>query len=223
MNNLFEKNAGLFLIIFTVLVVFTMTLHPAGGSVEHIIRVTNMIMITHAIAIFSLPFGWIGFWGLTRRIGAEHAGSVLAFAMSSLGLTAIMLAAATNGLVLPIFLHHYKDAAADILSSLKPVLRYSSAVNHAFDYIYTGAFCVAILCWSITMLLTKRMAAWIGWLGVAVSLSITTAVFTSGIAVNSLLGLRLFTIGMVAWILLVGIVLYRQNTIGGTGNYKPKG
>ena len=214
MNNLFEKNAGLFLIIFTILVVFTMALHPVGGNVEHIIRGTNRIMITHTIAIFSLPFGWIGFWGLTRRIGAEHAGSVLAFAMSSFGLVAIMLAAATNGLVLPIFLHHYKDATEETLSSIRPVLRYSSAVNHAFDYIYTGAFCVAILCWSIALLLTKKMAAWIGWLGIAVTLSVTTAVFTSEVAVNSLLGLRLFTTGMVIWILLVGIILYRQNEIG---------
>ena len=213
-NSTFEKKAGLFLIIFTILVVLTMMLHPVGGSVEHIIRITDIIIITHATAIFSLPFGCMGFWGLTKRIGANRAGSVLAFIMSAFGLVAIMLAAATNGLVLPLFLQQYKDADAGTLSTLKPVLRYSYAFNHALDYIYTGAFCVAILCWSIALLLTKKMAAWIGWLGIAVTLSVTTAVFTSEVAVNSLLGLRLFTTGMVIWILLVGIILYRQNEIG---------
>ena len=212
MNN-FEKKAGLSLIIFTMLVVFTMILHPVGGNVEHIIRITNVIIITHAIAIFSLPFGCMGFWGLTKKIGAEHPGSVLAFIASAFGLTAVMLAAATNGLVLPLFLQQYKDAGADTLAALKPMLRYSYACNHAFDYIYTGAFCMAILCWSITILLTKKIAAWVGWLGVVVSVVVIAAVPASGIAVNSLLGLRFFTTGITGWLLLAGIVLFRSNRL----------
>src|SRR5215212_3852432 len=101
MNNSFEKKAGISLIVFTILLVFTMVLHPAGGSIEYLISITNRIVITHSIALLSLPFGWIGFWGLTRRIGTEHFGSMLAFGMISFGLVAVMIAAATNGLVMP--------------------------------------------------------------------------------------------------------------------------
>lgn len=209
MNNSFDKKAGISLIIFTILLVFTMVLHPAGGSVEHLINITTVIVVTHSIAILSLPFGWIGFWGLTRKIGTDHFGAVLAFAMISIGLIAAMFAAATNGLVLPVFLQHYKDVTPEALAAIKPIMQYSFAINHAFDYIYTAAFCLAMLCWSIAILQTKKLSKWIGWLGMVLSVTIAV-IFISGAAVNNLQGLRLFVTGIVLWILLTGIALYKQ-------------
>ena len=209
MNNSFEKKAGIALIVFTILLVFTMVLHPAGGSVEHLVNITGVIVVTHSIAILSLPFGWIGFWGVTKKMGAEHFGSMVAFAMVSIGLLAAMLAAATNGLVLPIFLQHYKDATPEAIAAIKPVMRYSFAVNLAFDYIYTVAFGLAILVWSITILLTRKLPVWIGWLGIA-SFVITVAIFISGTALNSLPGFRIFITSMVVWILLVGVALCKR-------------
>jgi hypothetical protein len=79
-----------------------------------------MIVITHSVAILSLPFGWIGFWGLTLKLGTDKFGSVLAFAMISLGLIAVLLAGATNGLVFPIFMQHYKDASPETMTAIDP-------------------------------------------------------------------------------------------------------
>ena len=59
-----EKNAGISLIVFTVLIFFTMVLHPAGGSFEHLLKITSLIVVTHAVAIASIPFAVIGFWGV---------------------------------------------------------------------------------------------------------------------------------------------------------------
>ena len=209
MRNTLERKTGISLTVFITLLLFTMVLHPAGGSVEHMIKITRIIVITHAIAIFSLPFGWMGFWGLTRKIGMEHFGSTLALVIASFGLVAIMLAGATNGLVLPLFLQLYKDATPQNISSIKPILQYGYAVNQAFDYIYTGAFCFAIHCWSVLILFTKKLATWIGWVGIAASLAIA-AVFLSGVAVNSLLGFRFFSTVIITWIFIVGVKLYNQ-------------
>ena len=187
-----------------------MVLHPAGGSAGYLIRITNIIVITHSIALFSLPFGWIGFWGLTRKIGADHFGSMLAFFMISLGMVAVLIAGATNGLVLPIFLQHYKDATPEELAVIKPVMRYGFAVNQAFDYVYTVAFCLAVGCWSVAILLTRKLARWIGWLGIGVVLAVA-AFFISGMgAPNSVQGLRIFISGIIVWILVVGIALIRR-------------
>lgn len=220
MNNSSEKNAGLALIAFTVLLIFTMGLHPAGGSVQHLIRITNLIIITHAIAIFSIPFGWMGFWGLTKKLGANRFGPMLGFAMISLGLVAVMIAAATNGIIMPIFLQHYKDATPETIDSIRPVLRYSFAINGAFDYIYTGAFCTAILCWSITILRTKLLAAWLGWLGIAIAIG-AVIVFFAGVQAHSLQGFRLFVTSIVIWVLLVAIALYRDKQITSATHHKP--
>jgi hypothetical protein len=217
LNNPFERKAGMSLIIFTLLLLCTMGLHPAGGSVEHLIRITNIIVITHSIALLSLPFGWIGFWGLTRKIGADHFGSMLAFFMISLGMVAVLVAAATNGLILPVFLQHYKDAAPEDLAAIKPILRYSFAVNQAYDYVYTAAWCLAVGCWSVAILLTRRLARWIGWLGIGVALAVA-AVFISGVGVaNSVQGLRIFIGGIVVWILVVGVALWKSGPTGTQG------
>jgi hypothetical protein len=207
MKHPFEQKAGLSLIIFTVLLVCTLVLHPAGGSLEHLMSITSLIVVTHSIALFSLPFGWIGFWGLSRKLGTDRFGSVLALAMVTLGLAAVFLAGATNGLVLPLFLQHAKSGDPE---TVKTIMQYSFAINHAFDYVYTFAFCAAILCWSIELLLTGLMAVWVGWLGIAVSLG-TTILFISGMAVNNVQGLRVFGASMLIWILLIGLFLRKPS------------
>jgi hypothetical protein len=202
MNNRSERQAGISLIIFIILLVFTMMLHPAGGNIQHLIRMIPVIVITHSVAILALPFGCIGFLGLTRRIGIDHYGSVLGFVMVCFALIATLFAAATNGLILPLYLQHYKEADPEAITAINPIMRYGFTVNLAFDYIYTGAFCLAIFCWSVAMLITKKLAAWIGWLGIFLSLS-TAIIFISGVAVNNLHGLRVFGLCVVSWILIV--------------------
>jgi hypothetical protein len=206
MNNTFEKKAGIALLIFSFLLIFTMVMHPAGGSIEYIIKITNLLMITHAIAIFSLPFGWIGFWGLTRKIGTGHFWPMLAFAMISIGLVAVMIAAATNGLIFPLYLQHYKNTTPEIIESIKPVIKYGFEINHAFDYIYTGAFCFAMLCWSIGILITKKLPVWIAWFGIVLAIA-AAIIFISGMALNHLQGFRIFISSIVIWIVVIGFRL----------------
>ena len=210
MNNQFERKAGFALIVFTILLVLTMVMHPAGGDVEHLIRITPLIITTHSIATFSLPFGLIGFWGLTRRIGTDNFWSVLAFGSISFGLVAVMIAAATNGLVMPVFLNNYKDASAETIESIRPIMGYGFSINHAFDYIYTGAFLLSILCWSISILHTGKLPVWIGWAG-GVLVIIIIGTIASGLAMSSLMGLRVFVSCIVIWILLVGIRLTKKD------------
>lgn len=207
MNNSFDRKAGIALILFSILLVFTVVLHPMGGSLQHLINNPGMIVITHSVAILSLPFGFLGFWGLTRKLGTDDFWSVLAFGMASLGLIAALCAGATNGLVVPIFLQHYKDATPEALTAIDPILRYSLAFNHAFDYIYTGAFCLAILCWSMAILTTRKLPVWIGWLGVGISVA-TTVIFLFGVVTPvNVQGLRIFVASILIWILLAGRVL----------------
>lgn len=186
-----------------------MVLHPAGGSVEHLIRISNVIIITHAIAILSLPFGWLGFLGFTRVLGTGRFEVLLAFAMVSLGLVAVMIAAATNGLILPIFLQHYKDASPETITSIKSIFHYGFAINQAFDYIYTFAFSLGILCWSIAILRTKLFNAWLGWLGITISIG-AVIVFLSGILIQDLSGFRLFVTAIIIWGALVGWQMLRH-------------
>ena len=213
MQTHFKRKAGFALIVFTVLMIFTMVLHPTGGSVEYLLTIIRMIIITHAIAIFSLPFALAGFWGLTKTIGTDNFLSVLAFSFISLGLVAVMIAAAANGLVMPLFIQTYKNTSVETIASIKPVLRYSLAMNHAFDYIHTGAFCLAIMCWSISILYTKKLPAWIGWFGIITSIA-AVVIFVTGFGMSGLQAFRLFVSCIVLWILVAGIVLSQKPGAG---------
>ena len=220
MQTRFEKKAGLALVVFTVLMIFTMVLHPAGGSVEYLLTIIPLIVITHAIAILSLPFALAGFWGLTKAIGTDNFLSILAFSFISLGLVAVMIAAAANGLVMPLFIQTYKDASVETIALIKPVLRYSFSVNHAFDYIYTGAFCLAIMCWSITILYTKKLPVWVGWFGIIISTA-AIVIFITAPGMFGLHAVRLFVSCIVLWILVVGIVLNQKPDVRKSANTEP--
>jgi len=209
MKTQFEKNAGIALVLCTVLIVLMMVLHPAGGGFEHLLKMTGILIVSHVIAILSVPFASVGFWGLTRRLGVDNFFSISAFAIMLFGLVAVMIAAATNGLVLPVFIEKYRDAPVEVIESIKPFLRYNTAVNRAFDYVYTGAFCLSMLFWSIAILRTKKMAAWLAYLGIGLAI-VAAVLFISGIASANLQGFRLFISSIVLWIALVGVVLMRS-------------
>ena len=212
MQTHFEKKAGLALIVFTTLMIFTMVLHPTGGSVEHLLTIIPVIVITHAIAILSLPFALAGFWGLTKTIGTDNFLAILAFSFIALGLVAVMIAAAANGLVMPLFIQTYKNASAETIASIKLVLRYSLSMNHAFDYIYTGAFCLAVMCWSITIIHTKKLPAWIGWFGIVTAIA-AVVIFITRPGMPGLHAFRLFVSCIVLWILAAGIVLSKKTGV----------
>ncbi|HLK28248.1 MAG TPA: hypothetical protein VKT28_06685 [Puia sp.] len=207
----FEKNAGRALILSTLLMVMTMALHPVGGSFEHLLKVTNMAITAHSIAIVSIPFAAVGFWGLTKKLGTDSFFSISAFAIILFGFIAVMLAATVNGLALPIFILKYKDASTEIIASITPILKYNSSLNHAFDYIYMGTFCLAMLFWSIEILRTKKLSSWIAFIGIALFI-IIISLFISGFTLTDLNGFRVFVLSSVLWIVLVGILLMRTSS-----------
>ena len=206
----FAKNAGIALIVFTVLLLFTMVLHPAGSNVHGLISKAEMIIGVHGVALLSIPVGWVGFWGLSRRIGQNHFGSMFAFFVISAGLIAEMMAAAINGLVLPLYLQGYQEGTDDVLDSVQPILRYGFSINKAFDYIYTAAFSIAILIWSVIIVKTNTMSRWIGITGICISLIMIAVFFGGMMAANSLRGLRVFLGGVLVWIFVVGLDLARK-------------
>src|ERR1700744_2379279 len=165
MKNKLESDSGAALITGSILMVITMALHPYEGSIAHLFKVITMVIITHSIAIISIPIVLFGFWGLTKRLGGDKIISIIAFITICLGMISIMLAAGVNGVAMPLFLTAYKNAPPEIINTLKPILVYSGALNHMFDYIFIGFMCIAVMLWSITIIRTKSLPVWIGYVG----------------------------------------------------------
>lgn len=208
MKNQLEKNAGISLIIGSVLGVITMVIHPVGGNIDHLINISGVIIVSHTIALFSIPFLMFGFWGLSRRIGFDNSFSVLALVTASLSLAAVMMAAAINGIVVPFFVDNLKDASPEKIKTAEMILSFGFSLNQAFDYIFVGGICQAFLLWSIAVIKGKTFPNWIAFLGIALGLGFLIAMI-SGFVLSDLRGFRIFFFGIVAWMIAAGIMLQR--------------
>lgn len=211
MENHFYKSTGISLISGALLVIVTMVLHPSGGSIEHIIKISKMIRITHALAIFSLPILLFGFYGLTMALLDKWKLSILAFIIISFGLIAAMFAALFNGLTLPYFLNQYSERLEENIEILQPITNYGFAINIPLDYIFIVACCLTILLYAIIILLENKYPKWIGYLGIFITIfaiagGLTEFVFTS------LTGFRIFTFSIAAWILSSGFLLFKTKS-----------
>ena len=208
MSSKLEKAAGLSLLIGSFLMFVTMILHPVGGSIEHIVKVRTMGTIAHSIALLSIPFTWVGFRGITKRLSDAPFFSQTAYAFVTFALLAVMIAAALNGLVLTGFVGRYADASPEVIESIKPLLYFNGALNHAFDYIFMAGICISVLLWSIAILKTRKFTMWLGWFGIILSV-LATSMWIVGFVFVDLHGFRIFVFGTVAWIVAAGIGLVR--------------
>lgn len=205
-----SKNAGIALLIGSFLLTVTMVLHPAGGNFEQLLKATTMIVISHAVAIAAMPVCYIGFKGLHQKLGNERLLSQLAMAFCMFGLIAGMLAGAVNGLALPVFINRFADADAATIETLKPVLKYGMSLNHAFDYILIGMFCLGVLLWSIEIIKAKKLPVWLGYFGIVLTLAAVVMLISGFVFVN-LHGFRVFVFGLVAWIVWAAISLVKTS------------
>jgi hypothetical protein len=212
MNTSFEKKAGIALILFTCLITVTMIFHPSGGSFSYIVKATPIILISHTIALISLPFACFGFWGLTAKIGISNFFAFSAFIIVSFGLISVLMAGIFNGFAFPLFVGNYKDATSEIMASLKPVLTFRQSIAAAFEYVYIGSFCLSILFWSVSILVTKKLPLRIGYFGILISIC-GIAVNCLGVSPASVHGAMLFALCIVIWVVTIAVNLINTNSV----------
>lgn len=209
METNFYKSTGFSLITGSLIAIATMMLHPAGGNIEHIIQISAPLRITHALAIFCLPFILFGFYGLTNRLSDKWRLSTLAFLIIAFGLFAAMLAALINGLALSYFLGQYSENLEQNISVIKPIVNYGFAVNKALDYVFIVSFCSAITIYSIITIVSKKLPKWIGYFGIAILIFAIIGA-TTNFVFTSLIGFRIFVFCIAGWILFSGITLIQS-------------
>ena len=203
-----QKGAGLSLIIGSLLMIATMVLHPVGGDFNKLLKIVTIGIVSHSLAILSVPFVAYGFFGLAMKLKSRPFLSYAAFSIMFFGLVAVMIAAAINGLILTDFVKSYEGASEETIAALKPIFVFMFSFNHAFDYIFMSAICLSMTMWSIAIIKTQALASWIGYFGILVS-TVGIILFVSGFELLHLAGFRVFVFSNVAWIITVGYYLFR--------------
>ncbi len=157
-------------------------------------------MVSHGLAILSLPFIAFGFWGLSTALLTKGKTAMLAFFISCFGLLAAMIAATINGLTLPLFL--LQATARNIDTNLiSPAIIYGRNINIPMDYILLSSFVLSISIWSVLIIRAKQFSQWTGYYGLSL-------IFIGGVAVFNrynvigLAGFRIVVFGIVSWIII---------------------
>ena len=209
MRKHFYKSSGISLITGSVLIIATMVLHPAGGSIQYILKISKSITATHSLAIFSLPILLFGFYGLTDKLLDKWKLAKLALFIMGFGLISAMFAALINGLTLPSFLGKYENNITENAATLKLITNYGFAINKPLDYIFIVATCLAINIYSLLIIYSNKLPKWIGYFGVSL---ITFAIIglLSGFVFTNLIGFQIFIFGIATWFLAIGISLIKS-------------
>jgi hypothetical protein len=209
MGKHFHKSSGISLITGSLLIIATMGLHPTGGSIEYIIKITKSITATHSLAIFSLPILFFGFYGLTNALLDKWKLAKLALIIMEFGLIAAMFAALINGLTLPYFLGKYENNIAENSDMLKLIINYGFAINKPLDYIFIIATCLAITIYSLLIVSSDKLPKWIGFFGLSLIVFAIIGLLT-GFVFSNLIGFQIFIFGIATWFLATGISLIKS-------------
>jgi len=203
MHKSFTKVSGLSLCFGSLISLVTMALHPAGGSVEHIIRIRHVLIFSHSLGIACLPFMGFGAWGLSCLLQTNNKASLLSLFVFCLGLVAAMIAATVNGLILPQFLSDLTARPVDT-SITNSIVRYGHHINVSTANIFIFATCISILIWCLMIIQTQKLPKAAGYLGISLlGFGLIGLVVKANF--TDLYGFRIFVAGLATWLTTTGI------------------
>lgn len=209
MKTSFQKFSGYSLIIGSIMMVLTMVLHPVGCNLDHIIKVSKLIIVSHSLAIFSIPFIGFGFLGLSKSLETPTKMAYLGFMFIIFGLFAVMMAASINGLILPMYALEFSNETGQKLEIVKLIIAYGSKFNKAMDYIFICGYSAAMLIWSVIIIQTSKLPRWIGFYGITL-LGLTLIASIMKFNFISVWGFRFYIFGIVSWILVIGFMMLNR-------------
>ncbi|MGX1928867.1 hypothetical protein [Flagellimonas sp. 2504JD4-2] len=196
------RTSGISLLIGSFLMFVTMLLHPGEGGFT---QGMTFALISHSLAIGSVPFSAVGFFGLANVLGEKDFLSKIGLAIMLLGLFAAVMAASFNGLALPLFI---KDVSLETARQSGEILSYNRALNHSFDYILIAGMFISTFLWSLAIWLTKVLPRWLAYLGITLFVIGVVAVI-SGFYFLNVSGFRILIYGWVIWIVGAGIAMLK--------------
>lgn len=205
-----NRLGGIALIIGALSGILTMSLHPVAGA--HAItpaqfeRLAAVMIAVHVLAIAGIPFLFLGALALTRRLDSPARIAMVALAIYTLSLVAVLIAPAISGLVGTEILRKIV-AHGPASEQWRLLLDYNYMINQAFSRIYAVASCAAISLWSLMIVKSRALARALGIYGLVFAAAAIIAM-ACGLAMD-VHGFGLIVFGEAIWLIVVGILLMR--------------
>jgi hypothetical protein len=204
--------SGLALIVGSVGMIITMSLHPTGrfdpGQVEPML---HKLIAVHALALACVPILFVGAWGMSHKMASPDRMAMAALAVYTFALLAVMNAAVADGLVTPGVIRQIVAAGSTpgAGDGWRTVLRYNFFVNQGFAQVFVVASSFAIGLWSIAILRSGVMARGLGIYGCLLGLATLVAMFSGRLHLDAH-GFGMIIFGQAVWYIAAGASLLRM-------------
>ncbi|MGA9476124.1 MAG: hypothetical protein WBV36_26895 [Terriglobales bacterium] len=211
-----NRLSGLAMIAGQVGLLLTLSLHPSGKiSPAEVDQMVHKLIAVHSIALAGLPLMILGALGLSSFLSFSNRLSVTAFVIYSFAIAASLSGIVIDGLVMPHILPHLADAAKAAAAGGPPsvavsgasdiwhaLIKYNAYLDMAFVQLSLVATAVAVITWSMAILLGKIFPRATGIYGLVLGVIALVAVFSG--ALRSEHALMIIIFGQATWFLIVG-------------------
>lgn len=205
-----ERLGGLAFLFATLLMILTMAFHPTGHDLldpDRSSAAARIAILTHAVALLSLPLWTLGGIALTRALGSR-AIPFTALVVYGFGLIAAMIAGAASGLIGPGIAEIILGATGDA-GAWRVAFHYNGLVNRAFASIFVIASAGAIALWSAGGMKERTFPKGMTIFGIVAGLAIVAA-FVGGHVGLDVHGFGLIMLTEEIWFVAVGVWMMRR-------------
>ena len=203
------RSSGLALVIGSAVQIIVMVFHPVGGSFERLIRMHNIAIETHAMAIAAMAITFVGILGLTRALLTEYFLSITGVVFYAVSMVGGLCAAVMNGIAMPAFAMEYANSDQSARQAVQPIFEYAHTVSGGFARVFMVGLVIAVFLFSIAILRTKVLSRALGIFGIAMA-AVLAVLMSMG-----LIGLDVHTFGIFVfisalWYIAAGIQFSRS-------------
>ncbi len=203
-----EFTSGTLMITGSLLSVLVLSLHPTGRDLldgPSFPAQAHLNSGVHALALVAIPALFLGMLGLARRLGSSDltAAALVAYGF---GGVAVLSAAVASGFVATDVFERVLENQGDPQSVYHILAWYTFRINQAFAQVSLVASCVSILCWSIAIVLGRKMTTAAGVVGALVGAAVL-ALFLAGHLRLDVHGFGIAIFAQSAWFVWVGVLL----------------
>ena len=222
-----NRLSGIAMIAGQVGLLLTLSLHPSGKiTPAQVDQMVHKLIAVHSIALAGLPLMILGALGLSRLLSSfdrdrpnRNRLSVAAFVIYSFAIAASLSGIVIDGLVMPHLLPHLAEAtqaSAAASSGGQPAVsasgevwralfKYNGYLDMAFVQLSLVATGIAVITWSIAMLLGRTFPRATGIYGLSLGIIALIALFSGALGAEHALMIIVF--GQATWFLIVGGLL----------------
>lgn len=150
------------LIVGALIPALIIAMHPEGHDVagDPSGAVASVNVLVHSVMIAAQPLVLFGLLGLSRQLGWNDF-AVAAAAFFGVAVAAGVSAAIMSGFVAPAMVEGATQG--DVVS--QGLLAFTGHLNQGFAKVFLAMEAVAILLWSLAIIRTRALPAWLGYYG----------------------------------------------------------